>query len=246
MIQEGAFYTGRIILEDFKATYEIVDFKEKIQHLTEAPYNIKSTSHKAPLREIEASLAAKSYITKFDNYLNNAFSTIKEKGIDKVWLRQFASSIKDAKEIKHNFTKAYITILEESDVNPILYFSAKKHFIISKIFFDVLSKTDFEKIERNIDQINEELKTMEWDDDDKNSFEIGLFVSLEQMIIPAAFSEVNRNDEQFIAKYSELVEKYAYIIANRYPDEYLRISELDKRFYSKDAYLSIIDNSTNL
>lgn len=242
MIQNGALLTGRVFLEEFKDSFQIVNFRKDIKTVDEAKYVIKSAAHKDLALNNAANSKIRSVVINFNSDVDKAFESIMENGIDKEKVKTLFSSITNSTIVSEILTKVQRTLVETtSDVNPLLYFSAKKHFIIAKILYDsVLSKVEIKDLENTIDEINKEIKAGHVTEEEKESFGLGYFTAIEPAIIPAVFSPYNRDDEEFITTYSNLVDKYTYIVAQQYPEQYLKLSELDKRFYSKEAYMDVL------
>lgn len=148
----------------------------------------------------------------------------------------------DVKELLNRFVsghqsteqliRVYESVLADSDINPITYIHAKRHFTVAQIFLNKFEEIDVEKITR------EELKI---DEGQEGNFRLGVFVGLEPILVTALFSAMHRDDAKLSQAYGRLVDRYSHMVAAMYPKEYLQATALNKPAYPAEAYSKFLE-----
>jgi hypothetical protein len=220
-------------LQIFLDKHSIERVPTEIKSVTDARYVIHK--HESAIENDEANLEVRRIVLDFHAYAKKIVTQIQEHigDADYIDFPKVFSNFKDKHNyVKHELAKAYISVLEQN-INPILYFSAKKHYIISKILIENLDESDLK-----VEKFKENVKNA--DKLDTDILELGIFIGLEQIIVISAFSLVNRDDPLFISEYSKLANKFTYMISKKYPKQYLENLQLSK--YSEQEYKRFIQN----
>lgn len=165
-----------------------------------------------------------NFLMNFDLETDEFIEKLDKKGLVRnmdYTLRQVESS----HQISENLVKVGDEALKMLN-NPTVLFMAKKHYIISDIVLDYIEekKETFREEIRNLSE--EELK--ERVQEDKGLFRLGVFVSLEGVLITLLMVADIRKDVKFMANYSKLLDKYSYLIARVFPEKYKKKTELER------------------
>lgn len=166
---------------------------------------------------------AKAIITNFDDYVSKLrkrlIKSYKRIGKIKFSFKSekegtFLSVKSDSENFKINITYIFPKVID--DVNPELYYVAKKHMIMAQIYLN--KAKEFEGREFDLFNLLESIKG----DDEEEQFKFGMFVGMEPLLVNGAIIAYRKfNDNDFLLKYKKLVERFFIFVAEEYSKNYL-------------------------
>ncbi len=218
--------TGLVYSERFAIQHKVRTPK-MIKKLSDARFISKLHDNDANSKAVEAAF---EIINDFDKYTDKIIKYY-NKNPNLLDIKNLTSIIKKIK-LEHNKMEFLLMPNPEiinQGINHILYIYAKQHFVISKIFFNLIDKIDLNDIKR--EKVN---------NFDVERFKLGVFIGLESVLITSIFSPYGRDNSKLINNYGKLVEKYSHMIALNYPDEYINATNLNKPLIQIDIYQKLV------
>jgi uncharacterized protein YozE (UPF0346 family) len=224
---EGASSSAEI----FKKKYGISQYPTEIKHPMDSRLAIRERNSIG--KESLAHSEARLYITEFDSLITPKVLDALKTNLDILdsfdYIKVIDEAKKNNKKIEQLLTDVSMSVLSY-DINPALYFAAKKHFIITKVALESINGSpNIAELKKTIAKGLSEKQMVD--------FKFGIFIGLEQVAVTTAFSPKNRDDFEFISKYTELTDRYAYYISEKLPVEYLKATQLYGTAYSDNTYL---------
>ncbi len=180
---------------------------------------------------------ASELISKFDEIAEEIIQKYNKYSNDLKYfdLGKIINKFKEGHKSTEQLIKVYESVLSGGDINPTTYLNAKRHFIIAKIFLDKFKEIKTEDIER-LKNKKLELNT----EAEKENFKLGVFISLEPILVTAILSTLERDNAALSQDYGKLIDEYNHIVAIRYPNDYLKATQLDKSVFPAGAYSKLL------
>ena len=208
----------------------------------ESLFDLHKIKFKYPKREENAAdkiyLYAKSVINGFKVSVSSALQ-------DATALLESLTDIKLNSELERfreeykQANREFVGVSNElliKGVDPMIYFSVKKHILLANMFIKLTENT--EKI--HVSSIKETLSNIK-QNNQLEIFELGYFVALEPIFVIGALNAIKWDDKSFITTYEALVDKYSRLTARRFPRLYLELSGLSKKEFDSIAFYKYAD-----
>lgn len=212
----------------FVEDFDEVDTVDNIERLTEVLDLNFNRYRDAPSHDIDQFYnSAKRFVKKFDEVVEEFVEEI-----DKETIEQSVEEIEGHKEeIEATYDEVgkIFADVEESLLKDLksknTYLLAKKFYGLSCIYIkEVLSRTD--EIEDGLDNLTEE-EVEERAENRKESIGFGMIVAHQPYLLCALLIADRKGDQEFMERYSDLIDRYATLVARNAPETYLEVMDSD-------------------
>jgi len=186
----------------------------------------------------EAYTNSKNILLNFDNFSDKIFKQIFKPKIKKREIKKIVKNIQNnLKEVSEEYKELdiWLTTIHESflsePINPIVYFLAKKHYILAKIAINSVKKLSEDDILKIVKSISEKSlkENSEW-------LIVGVFIGLEPIFVSSLIIAGGRRDYDFISSYNNLINRYLPLVSRNFIEDFLKETEISKNIYGIDAY----------
>ncbi|OKY77794.1 MAG: Aspartate-semialdehyde dehydrogenase Acd [Candidatus Methanohalarchaeum thermophilum] len=206
-----------------------IELPEKIEKIFDLHKKTRSKRRQTERDLEEIYSTSKELIENFDSKTKEYFEEIDENELKKEKIEETVNEMKKNHASIGKKIEVKKPIVDKREIEPNIYFMAKKHHTIAEIVYEKIESYD-----KDID-LSGQYREIKKKEGLPEIFKLGVFVTLEPYLVSSLLIASREEDLDYIMNYREILDDVSYLFSRMFREEYKEKTGLkDLKFNRKE------------